>query len=246
LGEWNKGRERPVCDCGLNGGKQVNKLEGSSASKHNLDDEIALIDAVRAGDVVAFKWLVEKYDRQVFGIARHITQQREDAEDVVQETFLKAFRKLPQFEGRCKFSTWLTRIAVNESLTFLRKRRVRVLSIAEECALEESPIQTLLADWAPNPEQLYSQSELRDILAKAAQTLTPALNAVFALRDVAGLSIKEAAEALELTEASVKTRLFRARMHLREVLSGHFLKPRAPNKEYISAASVSSAGRPSI
>src|SRR5258705_7699862 len=111
-------------------------------------DELKLVHAAKAGDISAFEELVKRYDRNVFRIAQHITQNREDAEDVVQDAFLKAYEKLEQFQGNSKFYTWLVRIAVNESLTRLRKRRTgRMVSIDEDVETEEGSMPRDLAEW---------------------------------------------------------------------------------------------------
>jgi RNA polymerase sigma factor (sigma-70 family) len=123
--------------------------------------DVALVERVRGGDVSAYDTLVRKYERQVFRIAQHITQNREDAEDVMQDAFLKAYEKLDQFQGNSKFYTWLVRIAVNESLMRLRKRRTgKMVSIDEDVETEEGSVPRDLADWAPDPEQNYTQAEL--------------------------------------------------------------------------------------
>src|ERR1035438_3705619 len=128
---------------------------------------VALVARVREGDVSAYDALVRKYERQLFRIAQHITQNREDAEDVMQDAFLKAYEKLDQFQGNSKFYTWLVRIAVNESLMRLRKRRTgRMVSIDEDVETEEGSVPRDLADWAPDPEQNYNQTELHKILEK--------------------------------------------------------------------------------
>src|SRR5271167_4368618 len=117
-----------------------------------------LLLQVRAWDVSAYDTLVRKYERQLFRIAQHITQNREDAEDVMQDAFLKAFQKLDQFQGNSKFYTWLVRIAVNESLMRLRKRRTgKLVSMDEDLQTEEGSVPRDFADWAPNPEQNYNQ-----------------------------------------------------------------------------------------
>ena len=114
--------------------------------------DVALVAQVRAGDVSAYDTLVRKYERQIFRIAQHITQNREDAEDVMQDAFLKAYEKLDQFQGNSKFYTWLVRIAVNESLMRLRKRRTgKMVSIDEDIETEEGTVPRDLADWAPDP-----------------------------------------------------------------------------------------------
>ena len=185
--------------------------------------DVALVEQVRAGDVSAYDTLVRKYDRQIFRIAQHITQNREDAEDVMQDAFLKAYEKIDQFQGNSKFYTWLVRIAVNESLMRLRKRRTgKMVSIDEDVETEEGSVPRDLADWAPDPEQNYSQSELAEILRKTIQGLPPGFRIVFVLRDVEGLSTEETAETLGLSVPAVKSRLLRARLQLRERLSRYF------------------------
>src|SRR5271167_4159891 len=188
-------------------------------------DEIALVHAAKAGDISAFEELVRRYDRNVFRIAQHITQNREDAEDVVQDAFLKAFQNLANFQEQSKFYTWLVRIAVNEALMRLRRRRPeRMVSLDEDVKTEEDSVPREVADWSPNPEQQYNQAELKEILSKTIQGLPPSFRTVFVLRDVEGLSTEETAEALELSIPAVKSRLLRARLQLRERLNRFFQK----------------------
>jgi len=188
-----------------------------------MTEEMVLVNAAKAGDVGAFEELVRRYDRNVFRIAQHITQNREDAEDVVQDAFLKAYENLPQFQGQSKFYTWLVRIAVNEALMKLRRRRPeRMVSLDEEVRTEEDSMPREIADWSPNPEQQYNQAELKDILGKTIQGLPPGFRTVFVLRDVEGLSTEETAEALNLSIPAVKSRLLRARLQLRERLNKYF------------------------
>ena len=190
-----------------------------------VSDELALVQAAKGGDVGAFEELVKRYDRNVFRIAQHITQNREDAEDVVQDAFLKAYGNLHQFQGQSKFYTWLVRIAVNESLMRLRRRRTgKMVSIDEDVETDEGSMPRDLADWGPDPEQMYGQSELAEILRKTIQGLPPGFRVVFTLRDVEGLSTDETAEALGLSVPAVKSRLLRARLQLRERLSRYFRK----------------------
>src|SRR5690348_5702068 len=188
-------------------------------------EELVLVDQARHGDVGAFEQLVHRYDRNVFRIAQHITQNREDAEDVVQDALLKAYENLQSFQEQSKFYTWLVRIAVNEALMRLRRRRPeRMVSLDEEVKTDEDSMPREVADWSPNPEQLYTQSELRDILTKTIQGLPSSFRTVFVLRDVEGLSTEETAEALDLSIPAVKSRLLRARLQLRERLSRYFQK----------------------
>src|SRR5215813_4100040 len=190
-----------------------------------VSDELALVQRAKSGDVEAFEELVRRYDRNVFRIAQHITQNREDAEDVVQDAFLKAYNNLGQFQGQSKFYTWLVRIAVNEALMKLRRRRPeRMVSLDEDVKTEDDSLPREVADWSPNPEQLYNQEELREILSRTIQGLPPTFRTVFVLRDVEGLSTEETAEALELSVPAVKSRLLRARLQLRERLNRFFQK----------------------
>jgi RNA polymerase sigma-70 factor, ECF subfamily len=191
--------------------------------KAGEDSELAFVQAAKKGDLEAFSQLVKRYDRNVFRIAQHITHNEEDAQDVVQEAFLKAYQNLEQFQGNSKFYTWLVRIAVNEALMKLRRRRTdKTVSIDENVETEEGSMPREVADWGPNPEQLYGQSELGDILKKTIQGLPPGFRTVFVLRDVEGLSTEETAEMLGLSIPAVKSRLLRARLQLRERLSKYF------------------------
>ena len=190
-----------------------------------LSEELTLVRAAKQGDDKAFEELVRRYDRNVFRIAQHITQNREDAEDVVQDAFLKAYRNLEQFQEQSKFYTWLVRIAVNEALMKLRRRKPeRTVSLDEEIKTEDDSLPREVRDWSPNPEQMYNQGELREILTRTIQGLPSGFRTVFVLRDVEGLSTEETAEALELSIPAVKSRLLRARLQLRERLNRYFQK----------------------
>jgi len=190
-----------------------------------VSDELALVQSAKKGDVQAFEELVRRCDRNVFRIAQHITHNREDAEDVVQEAFLKAYSNLDQFQGQSKFYTWLVRIAVNEALMKLRRIKPgRTVSLDEDVKTDEDSLPREVADWSPNPEQQYNQAELRDILDRTIQGLPTSFRTVFVLRDVEGLSTEETAEALDLSIPAVKSRLLRARLQLRERLNRYFQK----------------------
>ena len=181
------------------------------------------LDSLRDGDRAEFARLVEGTSNQIYRLGLKMLNDSEDAEDMLQETYMKALRALPGFEGRSSLTTWLYRIAVNESLMILRKRRpvvpVEDEKLDNEDGLSE-PVQ--IVDFSYMPESEMMAGEAKRFLDKAVQKLTPGLRAVFLLRDVEGLSIKETAEALNLTEMNVKTRLLRARLKLREELSGYF------------------------
>src|SRR5260370_20704719 len=178
--------------------------------------DLDLVHACKNGDVAAFEQLVKRYDRKLLRIAQHVTHNREDAQDAVQEAFLKAFQKLDQFREDSTFSTWLIRITLNQSLMKVRKQRrlTREISLCQESETDVLPIQ--VTDWSPNPEQLYWASELRDILVNALNGLRPILRMVFVLRDIEGLSTVQTAQALNVSHTAVKATLWRARLQLRE------------------------------
>jgi RNA polymerase sigma-70 factor (ECF subfamily) len=186
-------------------------------------DEQAFVARAKAGDASAFSDLVSHYERRVFRMAKQITQNDEDAEDVLQETFLKAYSHLDDFQGNSKFYTWLVRIAVNEALMKLRKRRSdKTVPLDDPIETGEDTVAREIAVWEDDPEQLYSRDELADILNEAVQSLKPAYRTVFILRDIEELSIEETAQALDLSISAVKSRLLRARLQLREKLTRQF------------------------
>ena len=189
----------------------------------SVNGEAALVSRARTGDNAAFSELVKRYQRKIYRLASHITQNQEDAEDVLQDTFLKAFTHLGDFEGNSRLYTWLVRIAVNESLMKLRKRRSdKMVPLDEPVDTGEEQIVREIAVWDGTPEQRYSQEELRQILEGAIDELAPIYRAVFLLRDVEELSTEETAQALSLSVPAVKSRLLRARLQLREKLTRLF------------------------
>ncbi len=187
-----------------------------------FDDESSLVARAKGGDGAAFSKLVERYERKIFRLAKRITQNEEDAEDVLQDSFLKAYEHIQGFQEQSKFYTWLVRIAVNESLMKLRKRRSgQVYSLDETVDTGEETVAREIAVW-DNPEQRYSQEELRGILQQAVDGLAPIFRTVFLLRDVEELSTEETAEALGISVPAVKSRLLRARLQLRDKLTRYF------------------------
>lgn len=199
------------------------------APRTTASDDLGLVHAARNGDMFAFEQLVERYDRKLLRIAEHVTHNQEDSQDVVQEAFLKAFQHLGGFREDSKFSTWLIRITLNQALMKLRKRRTtKEVSLDEDFQADGDILPREVTDWAPNPEEIYGASELRDILVKAMGELRPILRTVFALRDIEGFSIDETAEVLGLSNSAVKARLSRARLQLRERLNKYFSKHNAP------------------
>src|SRR5579863_1572569 len=139
-----------------------------------IPDETAVVLQAREGDAKAFAELVRRYEGKIFRLAMHITQNREDAEDVLQETFLKAYEHLDQFQGNSKFYTWIVRIAVNQALMKLRKRKTdRSVSIDENIDTGEDTMVREIAAWDEDPEQRFSRDELGGILDTAVQSLEP-------------------------------------------------------------------------
>ena len=188
-----------------------------------VDDEQELVARARQGDTASFSTLLRRYEGKIFRLAMNITQNREDAEDVLQESFLKAYEHLDQFLGNSKFYTWIVRIAVNQALMKLRKRRSdRAVSLDEQIDTGEDTVVREIAAWDPDPEQRYSQDELHTILTSVIDELAPIYRTVFTLRDVEGLSTEETAEALDLSVPAVKSRLLRARLQLRDKLTRFF------------------------
>jgi RNA polymerase sigma-70 factor (ECF subfamily) len=186
-------------------------------------EESTLVAQARDGDTVAFGELVRRYEGKIFRLAQHITQNREDAEDVLQETFLKSYEHLDQFKGDSKFYTWIVRIAVNQALMKLRRRKTdKSVSLDEQIDTGEDTVVREIAAWGENPEERFSREELGDVLDTAIQSLEPLYRSVFVLRDIEELSTEETADALGLSVPAVKSRLLRARLQLREKLTRFF------------------------
>ena len=186
------------------------------------NSEYSLVD-VQAGSRAEFAKLINAHSDQVFRLALKILGNEQDAEDVLQNTFLKAFQKIGSFEGRSNVSTWLYRIATNEALMIIRKQKpeVNIAELSNEDNEEiESPIQFI--DWCCLPENELLSEETRVAMDNAINELSDALRIVFILRDIEGLSIQETSQVLNLSETAVKTRLLRARLKLREQLSTYF------------------------
>jgi RNA polymerase sigma-70 factor (ECF subfamily) len=186
-------------------------------------DESLLVAKAQAGDSGAFSELVSRYQNKIYRLAKHITQNDEDAEDVLQEAFLKAYEHLDGFQGNSKFYTWIVRIAVNEALMKLRKRKTdRTVPLDEPVDTGEEMVNREIAVWEDNPEQRYSQTEIQQILDEAVEGLKPDFRTVFVLRDIEELSTEETAETLGISVPAVKSRLLRARLALREKLTRKF------------------------
>jgi len=186
-------------------------------------DESLLVTEAKAGNYAAFEELVSRYEKKIYRLGLNLTGNPEDAEDLLQETFLKAFQHLSAFREDSRFYTWIVRIAINEGLMKLRKRRSsKEVPVDEPTNEDGEVIPREFADWRPNPEQELQRVEMETILRNAAKALPATFRTVFFLRDVEGLSTEETAEMLNLSVGAVKARLFRARLRLREELSKTF------------------------
>ena len=187
-------------------------------------EDVVLVQRARAGDLQAFEELTNRYERRVYSLALRILRQEQDAEDVTQQTFLSAMEGLKGFRSEAGFSTWLLRIATYAALKIIRKRQGLEMISLEEATESHETSQTVphpeyIADWRQSPEELVNRNEIRLLLDDALRQLDEKHRLVFLLRDVEGLSVKETAETLGLTEANTKVRLLRARLHLRELLT---------------------------
>ncbi len=192
------------------------------------EDEHLLVAAARTGDAAAFEELVNRYEGKIFRLTRNITGNHEDAEDAMQDAFLKAYAHLQDFHGDSRFYTWLVRIAANEALMRLRKRRPNQFSLDEPIEGDTDLFPRELEDWGPTPEQRYAQTEMQNFVGDVIDRLEPEYRIVFLLRDFEELSTQETAEALGISVPAVKSRLLRARLKLREKLNRHF-RQGAPN-----------------
>lgn len=193
----------------------------------HLENESVLVAEARTGNQQAFNTLLTQYARHVFRLTYNITSNREDAEDTMQEAFLKAYLNLNHFQGDSRFYTWLVRIAINEALMKLRRRHAESeVSLDEPIVTDDSDLMPReIEDWGENPERRFAQRELQQILTEAIESLAPPYRIVFLLRDVERFSTEETAEMLGLSVPAVKARLLRARLKLRERLNPFFKRP---------------------
>ncbi len=189
---------------------------------NSQEPDAALVDGARRHDAEAFKELMTRYSAQIFQLAQRITRNREDAEEVSQDSFSRAFMNLDTFRGDSRFSTWLTRIAINQSLMKLRARRQRELHFDCPATAEGTSCSAEVADGRPTPEQCYSQKELHRILASAMGELPMTLREVLYLREVEEHSTGETARMLGLSISAVKSRAHRGRLMLRQIFTAYF------------------------
>jgi len=196
-------------------------------SEKQNTEQIDLV-ALQQKDKGEFARVLDQNADRIYRLALKMVGNPQDAEDILQETFIKAFNNIEQFEGRSKISTWLYRIAINESLMLLRNRNGNTIQFDKEIKTDEGDdIPRQIVDWCCLPEKELMSSEAHQYIRDAIKTLSNANRAAFLLRDVEGLSTKEAAETLEISESALKVRLMRARMQLREELTDFFAEKMA-------------------
>jgi RNA polymerase sigma-70 factor, ECF subfamily len=188
------------------------------------EDDLLFVDRVLAGDRRAFEPLVRRHERRIFRVTLAVLGNIEDAEEAMQDTFVKAFRHLEQFRRESRFTTWLTRIAVNNALQ-KRNARKNFVPLAEAETAEEPFAPKRYEPWKSNPEQLYGKQELHRFVEEAIQSLPEIYREAFVLRDVEELSAEEAAEVLGIKVPALKTRLLRARLMMRETLAEKLEEP---------------------
>ncbi len=190
-----------------------------SPDRSVAQEDAALVAGAKTGDARAFELLVQRHEEKIFSLAQRITRNREDAEDAVQQSFQKAFIHLKKFEGDSLFSTWLTRIAINEALMLLRRRRgTHEVPIAESNTQDETVLPLDIPDSGPNPEDSCLQREQERMLSAAVNELTPGMRKAIELRELGELSTGETARVMGLSVGAVKARVFHARRKLRKTL----------------------------
>lgn len=201
------------------------------------EDDLILVDRVVSGDRRAFETLVRVHERRIFRVTLAILGNAEDAEEAMQDAFVKAFRHIDQFRRESRFTTWLTRIAVNEALQ-KRQARKNTVSLDEVTEAEVRVLPRRSQQWHEDPEKLYGKQEVRMMVEDAIRSLPPIYRETFVLRDVEGLRAEEAAEILGLTLPAIKSRLLRARLLMREALAA-----RLENTPKFSKKILITAGR---
>jgi RNA polymerase sigma-70 factor, ECF subfamily len=195
------------------------RATSSSADRLIREEDAVLVAGAKTGDTRAFELLVGRHERKIFSLAQRLTRNREDAEDVVQQSFQKAFIHLKKFQGESLFSTWLTRISMNEALMLLRRKRgSREVPIAESTKEDETALPLDFPDAGPNPEDSCLQREQERILSAAVNELTPGMREAIELRELGELSTGETAQVMGLSVGAVKARVFHGRRKLRKTL----------------------------
>lgn len=186
------------------------------------NSELALVERAKNGDIQAFEHLMRATSGKIYNLGYRLLRNKEDAADIMQETYMTAYENLPRFKGNSSFSTWLYRIATNFALMKMRKEKGRTVSVAQLKSAEDSAHEMEFPDWSDTPVDHLKNQELKTILDKEINALPPRYRSVFVLHDIEGLSISEVAKILSLSESAVKTRSHRSRLYLREKLSEYF------------------------
>lgn len=223
---------------------EIEEPETATALFDELDAEQAVVTSAKRGDAQAFETLVKRHEPRILSLALRYTRVREDAEDVVQQSFHKAFVHLRRFEGKSRFSTWLTRIAINEALMLLRKKRSSPeVPIADTATADETGLPLDFPDSDPSPEDNYLLEEQKRMVSAAVKKLSPRSRRAIELRELGDLSTEETARILGLSIGAVKARIFHARRKLRKSLR-HYAGPawtshEAPHKPAVPPRHVS-------
>ncbi len=192
-------------------------------------NETILVEKAKKGNKAALSQLVNAYSGRIYNLALRILRNKEDAEDILQETFLTVVEKLHTFDGRSGFFTWIYRIATNASLMKLRKKKLVFQDIGDDAEYTDSIENRVFVDWTQDPSINIYDEEVKKKIDEAVNKLSDIYRSVFVLRDIEGLSIKETSAILNITEENVKIRLRRARQFLRDILSEYF-EERVVNK----------------
>lgn len=185
-------------------------------------EDIELVEKAKQGDKISMGILVNRYSRRVYNLALRIVRNKEEAEDVLQDTFLTVVDKLHTFDGRSSFFTWLYRIATNSALMLLRKKKIRRANMLDNDFDPDNTELTNMIDWTQDPSIDVTNAEIHDKINEALETLKEKYRTVFVLRDIEELSTRETSDVLNISEENVKVRLLRARQFLREYLSRYF------------------------
>ncbi len=183
-----------------------------------VDEDLVLLDRILTGDANAFEQLIHRHEQRVYRVAMGIIGNHEDAEEAMQQTFLKVYQHLGGFQRSAKFATWMTRIAINEALQ-IRRRRKPTVSLDDLQVSDEGVMPRELRDWHDDPAKIYDKQQIREIVESAIQSLPTIYREAFVVRDVQGLTTEEAAAALGIGVSALKTRLLRARLMMREALA---------------------------
>ena len=211
-------------------------MEYPQPSAPNTDeDDLAVVDRILSGDRRAYEQIVRRHERRVFRATFAVLGNFEDAEEAMQDTFVKAFRHISQFRRESRFTTWLTRIAINEALQ-RRQSRKEFVPLDESSSADTQFVPRRYEMWRADPEKLYGKRELRQIIEAAIQSLPAIYREAFVLRDIEEMSAEEAAEAIGITVGALKSRLLRARLMVREALAASLEQPPTLSRKIMHAA----------